>query len=219
LLIDTYDTERAAEKVVALAPRLKKAGISIKAIRLDSGDLVDHARKVRRILDDGNLRDVAIFASGGLDEYALEEIISSRAPIDGFGIGTSLDTSSDVPYLDCAYKLQEYAGVARRKRSEGKVTWPGRKQVYRRYSEDSLIREDILTLEDAPCEGNPLIRPVMRQGNRIDGLPDLDETRDHAARELSFLPEDYRRLKADITYPVIISPALADLADEVDKSL
>ncbi len=219
LLIDTYDTEAAAEKVVALAPRLKKAGISIKAVRIDSGDLIDHARKVRRILDDGNLRDVTIFASGGLDEYALEEIISNRAPIDGFGIGTSLDTSADAPYLDCAYKLQEYAGVARRKRSEGKATWPGRKQVYRRYNEDSHIREDILTLEDTPCEGKPLIHPFMRQGNRVDGLPDLSESRDHAAKELSSLPEDYRRLKDGVTYPVIISPALADLADEVDKSL
>jgi nicotinate phosphoribosyltransferase len=219
LLIDTYDTEAAAEKVVSLAPRLKEAGIPIKAVRLDSGDLVDHARKVRRILDDGNLGDVTIFASGGLDEYALEELVANKAPIDGFGIGTSLDTSADAPYLDCAYKLQEYAAVARRKRSEGKATWPGRKQVYRRYNEDGLIREDILTLEDAPCEGMPLICPIMRQGDRIDGPHELNASRDHAARELSSLPEEYRRLKNGVTYPVIISPALADLADEVDRSL
>ncbi len=86
---------------------------------------------MRRILDAGGLEHVIIFASGDLDEYALRDMLAAGAPVDGFGVGTRLDTSSDMPYLDCAYKLQEYAGRARRKRSEGKATWPGRKQVYR----------------------------------------------------------------------------------------
>jgi len=112
LLIDTYDTEAGAQRVVALAPRLRAEGILVKAVRLDSGDLGEHARKVRRILDEGGCRDVGIFASGGLDEYELARI--AAAPIDGFGVGTSLVTSSDAPGLDCAYKLQEYAGRPRR---------------------------------------------------------------------------------------------------------
>ncbi|MGC1094963.1 MAG: nicotinate phosphoribosyltransferase, partial [Pseudolabrys sp.] len=131
LLIDTYDTETAARKVVALAPRLAAKGVRIAAVRLDSGDLIPLARSVRGILDDGGLSYVSIFASGGLDEDYLAEIVQAGAPIDGFGIGTSLTTSSDVPALDCAYKLQEYAGQPRRKRSSGKATWPGRKQVWR----------------------------------------------------------------------------------------
>ena len=134
LLIDTYDTEAGARKVVEVAPRLKAEGIAIKGVRLDSGNLAEHARKVRKILDDGGLSRTNIFSSGNLDEHMLRELLRSGAPIDGFGIGTRLDTSADAPYLDCAYKLVEYAGHPRRKRSEGKATWPGRKQVYRSYN-------------------------------------------------------------------------------------
>ena len=136
LLLDTYDTEAAARKVVALAPRLAAAGIAIRAVRLDSGDLSALSRSVRRILDQGGLADVTIFASGGLDEDSIAALIGGGAPIDGFGVGTSLTTSSDVPALDCAYKLQEYTGTPRRKQSPGKATWPGRKQVWRRYGSD-----------------------------------------------------------------------------------
>ena len=118
MLIDTYDTEAAARKVVALAPRLKGAGIAVAGVRLDSGDLIALSRSVRRILDDGGLTDVTIFASGGIDETTLANIIRSGAPIDGFGIGSSLTTSSDAPGLDCVYKLEEYAGLPRRKRSD-----------------------------------------------------------------------------------------------------
>ena len=141
LLIDTYDTEAAAEKVVQIAPKLERDGIKIKGIRLDSGDLAEHAFKVRRILDEGGLGHVTIFASGSVDEYILERLLQKKAPIDGFGIGTHMDTSADAPYLDCAYKLVEYGGKARRKRSEGKVLWPGRKQVYRSYDDTGFMVE------------------------------------------------------------------------------
>lgn len=126
LLLDTYDTELAAQKVVALAHRLKRDGLTIHGVRLDSGDLAQHAFQVRAILDAGGLNSTRIFASGHLDEYELQRLVGARAPIDGFGVGTRLGTSADAPYLDCAYKLQEYAGRACRKRSEGKATWPGR---------------------------------------------------------------------------------------------
>ncbi|MCG6861595.1 MAG: nicotinate phosphoribosyltransferase, partial [Chromatiaceae bacterium] len=131
LLIDTYDTETAARKLAALAPRLAEQGTPVKAVRIDSGDLNAHARQVRAILDRAGLSSIGIFCSGGLDEHDLVRLRAQGAPIDGFGIGTRLDTSADAPYLDCAYKLQEYAGLARRKRSEGKASWPGRKQVFR----------------------------------------------------------------------------------------
>jgi nicotinate phosphoribosyltransferase len=122
LLIDTYQTEAAAEKVVRLAPKLKQHGIDIQGVRIDSGELGQHACKVRAILDQAGLREVRIFASGNLDEYSLRDLIEGNAPIDAFGVGTRVVTSSDAPYLDCAYKLQEYAVRPRRKRSEGKST-------------------------------------------------------------------------------------------------
>jgi len=219
LLIDTYDTEAAALKVVALAPRLKAEGIRIRAVRLDSGDLIALARRVRRILDDGGLPDIAIFVSGGLDEDVLAAMLQVEAPIDGFGIGTSLTTSSDVPALDCAYKLQEYAGLARRKRSAGKATWPGRKQVWRRFSADGRMAGDVVSLADDRQPGEPLIVPVMRGGRRIEPSPPLEEIRHRAAESLARLPEPLRRLQGGASYPVEIADALARRAADVDRRL
>ena len=156
LLIDTYDTEIAAQKVVSLSPGLAQRGITIQAVRLDSGDLADHARKVRQILDKGGLKQVQIIASGNIDELTLQRLIASHAPIDSFAVGTHLTVSPDAPYLDCAYKIQQYAGKARRKRSEGKATWPGRKQVYRFYGSDGRIDHDVLTLVEDRQDGGPL---------------------------------------------------------------
>lgn len=217
LLIDTWDTEAAAHKVVALAPKLTRAGIRIKGVRIDSGDLAEHARRVRTILDAGGLEHVIIFASGDLDEYALRDMLAAGAPVDGFGVGTRMDTSSDLPYLDCAYKLQEYAGRARRKRSEGKATWPGRKQVYRRHDADGCMAGDMVTLETDPQPGEPLLIPVMRGGCRVAPAPSLAEVRRHAAENLARLPQPLRRLEA-FDYRVEIAPALHDLAAEVDRS-
>jgi nicotinate phosphoribosyltransferase len=215
-LLDTYDTEAAAEKLVTLAPRLRSEGVTIAGVRLDSGDLGEHARRVRRILDAGGLRDVTIFVSSSLDEHALHDLLAAGAPIDGFGIGSRLDTSADAPYLDCAYKLQEYAGRARRKRSEGKATWPGRKQVYRRYGSDRCMREDVLTVEDDVQEGTPLVQPVMRGGRRLAGLARLEAARVRAAAELARLPDSLRGLEPGPRYPVHVAPALRALAQTVD---
>jgi nicotinate phosphoribosyltransferase len=217
LLIDTYDTEAGAQKAVKLASRLNSMNIRIKGVRLDSGDLADHARKVRKILDAGGLAETIIFASGNIDEYALERLIAAEAPIDGYGIGTHLDTSEDAPYLDCAYKLQEYAGSPRRKRSEGKATWPGTKQVYRRYDANGLFAGDTIALADAPCEGRALLRPVMRAGELVEPLPPLERLRSYAKDQLDCLPDNLRVLKNAPAYPVQIAAELLALTDRMDK--
>jgi nicotinate phosphoribosyltransferase len=218
-LIDTYDTEAAASKVVQLAPKLAREGIRIRAVRIDSGDLAEHARRVRKIFNDAGLQEVKIFASGGIDEFALRDLLSGQqAPIDGFGIGSGMDTSYDVPTLDCAYKLQEYAGRARRKRSEGKATWPGRKQVYRSIGTDGRISGDVLTLESDPQPGEALLKPVMRAGRRLPGLDTLEQARDRARRELARLPDDLRALEPAPPYPVRVSAGLKALAEAVDRA-
>ncbi len=219
LLLDTYDSEAAARKVVALAPRLKAAGIAIRGVRLDSGDLIALSKSVRAILDAGRLTDTTIFVSGGLDENSLSEFAKAKAPIDGIGIGTSLTTSSDAPSADCVYKMQEYAGLPRRKRSEHKATWPGRKQVWRRYDANGRMAGDLLTLEDHDKAGEPLIGPVMKNGKRIAPSPSLDEIRRHAKRELERLPENLSRLTPGATYPVEVADDLVKLAASVDTRL
>ena len=219
LLIDTYDTLAAARKVVALAPRLKARGITIGAVRIDSGDLIASSKSVRRILDDGGLAAVNIFASGGLDEDSIAELLRAGAPIEGFGVGASLTASSDVPALDCAYKLQEYAGLARRKQSVGKVTWPGRKQVWRRYAADGRMAGDVIALENDKEVGEPLIQLVMQGGRRIAAPPSLGDMRARAARELERLPGPLRRLEPGAAYPVEVAQPLVQLGVEVDNRL
>ena len=217
LLIDTYDTEAGARKVVQLAPKLKADGIAIRGVRIDSGDLASMARKVRDILDAGGLKDVIILVSGGINEDVLQTMMAARTPIDGFGIGVNLDASIDAPSLDCAYKLQDYAGKPRRKLSEGKATWPGRKQVWRSYGADRRMRGDILSLENDSQAGETLIAPVMRGGKRLAPAPTLAQIREHATRELGKLPEPLRKLEGGMEYPVEISKALRALAAQMDK--
>ncbi|KAI5916409.1 nicotinate phosphoribosyltransferase [Thauera sp. 2A1] len=222
LLIDTYDTEAAAAKVVALAPSLKARGVNLLSVRLDSGDLAEHARRVRTILDAGGLPSVRIFASGNLDEYRITALLAAGAPIDGFGVGTQLTTSADAPALDSAYKLQAYAGQARRKRSEGKATWPGAKQVWRSVDGEGRLAGDVVSLADEPSpDGNwePLLHPVMRRGRRLVPPEPLAALRTHAASELARLPAALRDLgpaAAERPYPVAISASLQALAREID---
>jgi nicotinate phosphoribosyltransferase len=216
-LLDTYDTVQAAHKVVALSRDLKKEGISINGVRLDSGDLAELAKQVRSILDKGGLKDTRIFASGNLDEYSLEQLIAQQAPIDGFGIGTRLAVSEDAPTLECVYKMQEYDGQAQRKRSEGKATWPGKKQVFRIFDTQGKMQEDHLAIEDESYPGEALLKPFMRQGKRLNPPPSMEQLRTHAAHQLDQLPKELRSLKPASTYPVHISQKIRELADRLDQ--
>lgn len=219
LLVDTYDTEAAVSKVVGLAPELAREGIEIGGIRLDSGDLAAHARAARGLLDAGGLQRATIFASGDLNERRIAGLLASGAPIDGFGVGTALVTSGDAPSLDAVYKLQSYGGVARRKRSEGKATWPGAKQVWRSYADDGRMRADVIGLESEALGGQPLLQPVMADGRRLAPSPRLDELRAHHARELGALPDELRALDAPAcAYSCGISAGLRDLARQVDAA-
>lgn len=219
MLVDTYDTEAAVAKLIELFPVLAAEGIHVGGVRLDSGDLGAHARAVRAMLDAAGLSAVVVFASGNLDEDRVARLLADGAPIDGFGVGTSLGTSSDAPTLDAVYKLQWYAGAARRKRSEGKATWPGIKQVWRRYDETGRFAGDRVGLFDEPPDGEPLLRPCMQGGKRLPGAATLDEARAHCAAQLARLPDALRTLEPGrATYPVEISGALRALAREVDAA-
>ncbi len=218
LLIDTYDTEAGARKVVELAPKLKADGIAVRGVRIDSGDLVANSKKVRAILDAGGLQDAVILVSGGINEDEIVRLAKAGAPIDGYGIGANLTTSQDAPTLDCAYKLQEYDGKPKRKLSEGKQTWPGRKQVWRNFATDGFMTDDTLSLEDDTPPGEPLIVPVMKGGKRINPAPTLDVTRATARKNLTALPQRHRDLDPEARYAVVIGDALKNLARAADAA-
>jgi nicotinate phosphoribosyltransferase len=206
-----------ARKVAAIAPQLAARGIHVKGVRIDSGDLDALSREVRGILDAAGLRDAVIFASGNLDEHRVGALVAAGAPIASFGVGTSLTTSSDAPYLDAVYKLQEYDGRACRKRSTGKATWPGRKQVWRRFSPTRTFAGDSVRLAEEQGVGTPLLECVMRDGRRVEPSPPLTRVRAHCRMQLEALPDELEPIDPPWPrYPVSISPAVRLLADQVD---
>jgi nicotinate phosphoribosyltransferase len=215
LLIDTYDTLGGARRAIELAKR--RPDKRIAAVRLDSGDLGALARDVRAMLDAAGLRDIGIFASGNLDEHHIRALLGGGAPIDGFGIGTSLDVADDRPALDCVYKLQEYAGRPRRKRSTGKATWPGAKQVYRHFAADGTLARDVLAPLGAAESGQPLLAPALRAGRSVGAAPSLGAIREHAARQLAALPPPLRSLEPQPPPEVELAPSLAALTERVDR--
>jgi len=186
-------------------------------VRIDSGDLDALSRAVRSVLDEGGLRETRIIASGGLDEDSIDALMRAGAPLDAFGVGSALACASDHPVLDCAYKLQSYAGAARRKRSTGKATWPGVKQVFRR-EVDGTYAGDTVALADEPAEGTPLLVPVMRAGRRVSPPEPLDAIRARLRGELDALPAALTELAIAPPYPVEISPAIRALAARLDAA-
>ncbi|MDY7230224.1 nicotinate phosphoribosyltransferase [Hyalangium rubrum] len=209
LLVDTYDTLRGVQHVVRLARELGEA-FQVRAVRLDSGDMLALSRATRQMLDEAGLQRVKLIASGNLDEDSIQRLLSQGAPIDSFGVGTSLGVSSDVPCLDMVYKLVAYAGKDRIKLSTSKVLYPGRKQVYR-VEEHGVARKDVLARHGEMVPGRPLLRPMMREGKRVAGAsPSLVEIQEHTRRELSRLPPEVRRLEPlNPPYRVEASPVVA----------
>ena len=212
-LVDTYDTERGAQAAIEVARRLRLKRPA--GIRLDSGDLAALAVTARRLLDEAGFSSVQIVASGGLDEYAIADLVARAAPIDAFGVGTKMGTSADAPYVDTAYKLTEYDARPVMKLSEGKATLPGAKQVHRGRDGDMLA----LRHEPPPPGHRPLLVPVMRHGRRLHPPEPLAVIRQRCATELAALPPAARTLRAPTPVPVAISPALAALRDRVAERL
>jgi nicotinate phosphoribosyltransferase len=217
LLVDTYDTLAAVEKIVELAREMGPA-FRVSGIRLDSGDLVALAFAARRLLDAAGLRQVTIFASGNLNEDEVARIVTAGAPVDGFGVGTEMGVSRDAPSLEIIYKLVEYAGQGRLKLSPGKTILPGRKQIYR-VDEDGIAAHDVLASYDEVVLGRPLLEPVMRAGVRSSARISLDAARAHARTEMDRLPAALRVLEpATAPYPVHISEALARSRDALSRA-
>ena len=218
LLVDTYDPIAGVKKVVALAKELGNA-FQVRGVRLDSGDLLALSKEARIILDDAGLSRVQIVASGGLDEFAILDLVAAGAPIDAFGVGTDLAVSGDAPALDIVYKLTEFGGEGRVKLSVGKRSLPGRKQIFRTF-DNGLAVHDTIARADETLPGAPLLRPVMLGGERVQAKEPVSAMRDRCRTELARMPEDLQRIgKSARSYTVTISPALDALDLEVRGKL
>ena len=208
LLVDTYDTRGAVSNIARWLR--ENPQVDIGGIRLDSGDLGDEARDCRRILDEAGLDHIRIMASGGLDEYRIESLLASGAPIDGFGVGTAIGVANDAPAIELAYKLTAYDGEPRMKNSTGKSSWPCPKQVFRQFDGHGRMQGDLITGDSEEGEGTPLLQPLMTDGRLLDGVivPLADQVR-HARDTVAALPDEQKRLApAAQVYPVRFSEFL-----------
>ena len=207
ILVDTYDTLRGVEQLIELARRTGDA-FRVGSIRLDSGDLGDLSHRSRQMLDEAGLGEVRIIASSGLDEYGISRLVEAGAPIDTFAVGTHLATIEDSPVLDLSFRLVEYDGRPTMKLSPGKISWPGAKQVFRRFASDRMVA-DVIARSDEELLGEPLLQPILRAGQRVGGTGSLASARERTGRSLAALPGELRNPDEVGNYPVAVSERLA----------
>lgn len=215
LLVDTYDVHNAVKKIVAMGR--KPAGI-----RLDSGDLVKESRWVRRELDRAGWTDVKIFASGDLDEYKIEKLLAAGASLDAFGVGTALGTPGDAPHLNLIYKLVEVERGGKiheaAKFSQAKVTYPGRKQVFRYTNKSGQFTNDRIALEkESASGGSPLLTQVMRAGRRVAVPEPVHALRERCKAGLACLPPRFRQIGRESSYPVHYTRRLHKMLEKVRR--
>jgi nicotinate phosphoribosyltransferase len=214
LLIDTYDTAAGAEKAIEVAREMRQNGRRLKGVRLDSGDMTQLSKQVRKRMDEAGLEDVKIFASGGFDEFKIADSLANNSPIDAFGVGTKMGVSADGPYTDIAYKLVQYNGRPVLKLSSGKKTLVAEKQVFRIKDEQRLVK-DIISLRDRKAEGEILLKPVMKDGKRLQPPETLADIRQRFENEFSRLGDEVKAIENPGQFPVEISLELEKLQDKV----
>ena len=220
LLIDTYDTIAGARNAVAVGKEMASRGERLQGVRIDSGDLATLAREVRKIFDAAGMQHVKIIGSGGLDEFDLADFADAGIPYDSYGVGTKMGVSGDAPWFDIAYKLVEYDGRPVLKLSTGKVSWPGKKQVYRLRGVKGQLKNDFVTRRDESVpDAEPLLKKIMAQGKILAPLPSLEQSRAAFLEEVSRLPEPMKSIRNPEHYSVEFSAALKELCDAVERKV
>lgn len=225
LLIDTYNSIEGAKKAVVVGKEMEQRGEKLQGVRLDSGDLSELSKQVRKILDDAGLTYVKIVASGDLNEWKIDDLMRKGAKIDLFGVGTELVTGRPAPALDGIYKLSEVAEqgrhVPKMKLSEEtvKATLPGKKRIWR-IVEDGEFVKDVISLDDEVMDDAvPLLEPVVKSGKLICNRPSLVQIRESAAQNLKKLPDEYKKLEGAPVYPVELSSGLTALRERLVKKI
>jgi len=224
LLVDTYDTKKGIENAINIGLYLKATKHRLQAIRLDSGNIIALSRLARKMLDKAGLNYVKIFASGNLDEFKIKKIIERGSCVDNFGVGTNMGTSIDAPSLDVIYKISEVtddngAFLPTMKLSKGKVTYPGRKQIFRVQDRRGRFIKDILGLEKETARGKPLLIKVVSKGKIVYRSPSLDKIRRYLKNNLTHFLQELKELYPGYKYPVIVSVQLRKLRQALARQL
>jgi len=231
LLIDTYDSIEGAKNACIVAKEMERNGYKLNGVRLDSGDLLELSKDVRKILDDENLEYVKIFASSDLDEYRIKELVEKGAPIDSFGVGTRLITGANYNPIDGTGGVSAIAGVYKhveryengkfvptykRSEEEGKTTLPGRKQVYRLSDKKGNHVKDVISLwDESVSDAEPLLMPIIKQGKIVYDFPSIDQIREESIAKLEKIPEQVKQIESPQKYQVELSEKLSQLLEEL----
>lgn len=224
LLVDTYAVKKGIDSAIRVAHYLKRKGIEIIGIRLDSGNLLKDGHNARLSLDKEGFIDTTLIASGDLDEYKIRDLLARKAPFDAFGVGTHLGCSSDRPYTDVIYKLVEVKNrgqnfIPTMKLSEGKTTYPGRKQIIRSFDNEGFMEKDVLALDKEKVHGKKILKKVMENGKRLCREKTLEEKRKLFFSKSMLLPSYLKELDSKKYYPVDISQGLFNLAKTLGEEI
>ena len=238
LLIDTYDTIQGAKNACIVGVEMQARGEQLRGVRLDSGDLLTLSKAAREIFDEAGFNDVEIFASNDLDEFQIDRLLQAGAPIDGFGVGTRLATGANFnsltgeggpSALPGVYKHVEriegekVTSTMKHSDDPGKSTLPGKKQIHRLYDENGNYIKDVISLWDEELQASegyksePLLTPIVRQGELVYSFPDLAEIQERTKAELPKLPERYKGLTEAEKYPVTVSTGLESLQKQLTQ--
>ncbi len=233
LLVDTYDSIEGVKNAIIVGKELKERGHNLVGIRLDSGDLAALSKEARSLLDEAGFENTKIFASSDLDEFRIEDLIRAGAKIDGFGVGTRLVTGANYnpitreggpSALPGVYKLVERIGkdghpIPKTKLSAEKILMPYRKQVHRQVDKDGFFNRDIISRWEEPIpESQPLLIPIIQQGNLVYNFPTIEQIREYCRQQRNTLPKPYRLLVDAPIYPVKLSPQLEEANTKVQSS-
>lgn len=218
LLIDTYDTIAGAHNAVEVGREMAARGQRLQGVRIDSGDRAGLAREVRKIFDAAGMQHVKIVGSGGLDEFDLADFADAAVPYDSYGVGTKMGVSGDAPWTDCAYKLVDYDGRPVLKLSTGKVSWPGKKQVFRRRNNQGQMEKDIIGLREENLPGAELLLvKIMESGKAVVPLPALEDSRKTFREEFAQLAPSTKAIRNPAHFPVEFSAELKNLRDQAAR--
>jgi len=230
-LVDTYETIEGVKNTIIIGHEMKERGYELKGVRLDSGDPVELSKEARKMLDEAGLNNVEIFASDSLDEFVIDDMLSRGAPVDGFGVGTKLVTGANynsltreggTSALDGIYKFAENTDESGKPipsmkftSDREKVTLPGRKQTWRRLRDEKYL-EDVLSFWDEEVDdAQPLMVPIIVGGEFVYDFPETKDIRKYGLKQLSILPEKYKRLTRSEVYPVKFSERLTNMRNEL----
>jgi len=223
-LVDTYDVSRGIKSAIKVAKIMKKEGLDLLGIRIDSGDLAEYSKYARSLLDQAGLIDTIIVVSGNLDEYKIAKLVAGKSPIDAFGVGTNMGCSSDSPYTDVLYKLVEIniknkGFIPTMKLSAEKLNLPSRKQLFRSYGRNGVMLSDSIGLFDEKIKGKKLMRKIMDKGVILCKEKDVMQKRDILAGKIKAMPSRLSCLENNYIYPVKISKQLSLLTKSLKEQL